>query len=130
MQSAVNLDTINVVHLGSCTSTNEIAKALNKTSQENISLIIADMQTVGKGRNNKSWSSEKNKGWYFSFHIPDINIPIANFASISWSIALALNQFFKDLNISTLIKWPNDIYTANGNISGILIENIIEQNKV
>ena len=46
-------------------------------------------------------------------------------------VSIILLEFFKKLKIPNLmIKWPNDILSADKKISGILIESTIKSNKM
>lgn len=95
---------------------------------ENGSLIVAEIQTNGKGRLNRTWNSKHKDNLYLSFIIKDYNfIKKITQIPIICSIALfnSINFFTKSNKIK--IKWPNDIIEAKtssfSKISGILIEN-------
>ena len=50
---------------------------------------------------------------------------------LSIVIALALHKTLTLYNVPNLfVKWPNDILSANKKIAGILIENVVKQNKL
>ena len=103
-------------------STNEFAKR-EYCNLENFSMIIADYQYKGKGRNNREWYSPKGENLYFSLIVfPEIEVkyltslPVLTGFSVLKTIEslITFDQIF--------LKWPNDIIVNNRKISGILIE--------
>ncbi len=93
-------------------------------------VILAENQTSGKGRKNRTWYSSKHKGLYFSIVLyPQIEIKYLPFFSLlfNYSVFKVLKKIVKgDLKI----KWPNDIYLNGKKIAGFLIESSIENNQI
>ena len=90
------------------------------------SVIIAEKQTAGYGTLSKKWLSPKGKNLYCSVVIKEILYPSHNY---SLFMVLAILQVLQKLNIQAEFKWPNDILIDKKKVSGILIENIIYQEK-
>lgn len=88
------------------------------------SVITTEYQSQGRGRSDKRWISKI---------ATDITVSIVYWFDVNTAfdvlplvMAVAINRLFKDFKIQTKIKWPNDIYSADGNkIGGILIESKI-----
>lgn len=99
------------------TSTQSVAKKLAERGVKE-GIIVADLQTEGKGRLNRKWISPKG-GLYFSI-ILKMNRKLPLIA------ALAISQTMKQIGLNAKIKWPNDILIKNKKIAGILIECINE----
>lgn len=110
-------------------STQALAKELiNKTDKQFI--VVALEQTAGRGRFNRPWASPKNNGLYISIVLkPDVRLTeIIRFnLFMSLAISQALDTAF---NISTGIKWPNDIYINDKKVCGFLTEVLSEEQRV
>ena len=85
--------------------------------------VVAFLQTKGRGRNKRSFSSG-NGGIYFSISYGNIkNENIEDYYSLMPSSALHLKNLFQNLlGIETRIKWPNDILKNGKKCTGILAE--------
>ncbi|QQS41530.1 MAG: biotin--[acetyl-CoA-carboxylase] ligase [Acidobacteriota bacterium] len=84
--------------------------------------VVADEQTEGRGRHGRTWVSAPGAGLYFSAVLrPKLeprDLPLLTLAS-----AVAVNDVLKELyDISTDIKWPNDLLVEGRKIAGILAE--------
>lgn len=105
----------------STTSTNEDAKKFaSKNLNSNGTVFISEEQTKGKGRLGRCFHSPKG-GVYLSIILTP-NLEPQHASKITQILAAALCKSLKDLNISSKIKWPNDIYVNNKKLSGILTE--------
>ncbi len=122
-----------IIHLKEVDSTNNHASYLIDNQQDAGVLcgkiIFADYQTHGRGAYQNMWLSECCKNILVSFIVcPDIT-PKDQFY-ISKIISLSLVDFFAENDVKAQIKWPNDILVSYKKISGILIENSIQGNKI
>ncbi|MGK7391988.1 MAG: biotin--[acetyl-CoA-carboxylase] ligase [Candidatus Cyclobacteriaceae bacterium M2_1C_046] len=120
-----------IEYLPTCHSTNNEAKEIAKKSKNADGIIvITDNQTSGKGQRGNTWESAPEENLTFSV----IYHPHFLFSSESFYLniitSLALVQALKNFNIKSQIKWPNDIYAGSYKISGILIENSLEREKI
>lgn len=106
----------NIYRINSIPSTNTYFKE-NYNKYSDMSVLIANEQTNGRGRFLRQWESKNDICFSILFKEKHPNAIIAPL-----SIVLALN----DLGISSGIKWPNDIYLDDKKLSGILIEEIYE----
>lgn len=98
-------------------STNDKAWELLVQKKSRVPFIVkANKQLHGKGRYGRKWASDVG-GLYFSIVEKD---RLNN--ELLVCTTLALYNMFKRFNIRTKIILPNDIYTENGKIAGILIE--------
>lgn len=88
-------------------------------------IILADMQTEGRGRQGKKWVSSSGEGLYFSILLKNNwNLKKLNFLTLV--IATSIDKALKDLGFNSEIKWPNDIYINDRKVAGVLVENIID----
>lgn len=118
-----------IIHFDDIGSTNSKAKELALSGTEDGTVIIAEEQTMGKGRLGRNFISPKGKGIWMSIILkPDIN-PL-NVSMVTQIGAAAINKAFRELKIDTFIKWPNDILLNKKKFCGILTEMSAELTKV
>jgi BirA family biotin operon repressor/biotin-[acetyl-CoA-carboxylase] ligase len=110
-------------------STNLMARELAVKGAKNGTVVIADTQDKGKGRNGKIWTSPKACNIYMSIILkPKFSPEAAN--GITILAATAAAESIEEISsITTQIKWPNDILVNSKKVSGILTE-MSTQNKV
>ena len=98
-------------------------------------LLVADTQTAGRGRHERTWASPAGKNIYFNILIPLDGIPLASAPQITQVAALTFAEIFRDLQDSSnaqglgnrdigkiTVKWPNDILCGKHKFCGILAE--------
>ncbi|QTA79252.1 Bbiotin--acetyl-CoA-carboxylase ligase [Desulfonema limicola] len=102
-------------------STMDIARNLARKGCPDFTIVIAEKQTRGRGRLQRTWLSEKG-GLFFTMVLRPVIPPVlssrVNFAA-SCSLARVINHLF---NIDAKVKWPNDILVCEKKISGMLSE--------
>jgi BirA family biotin operon repressor/biotin-[acetyl-CoA-carboxylase] ligase len=117
----------NIIHKESTTSTQHIAHDEARNNAAHGTIIIADEQTKGKGRMNRSWFSTKGKGMWLSIILrPEIAPQQAPQLTLLTATVLA-DVLQSYCNVKPLIKWPNDILLNNKKTAGILTEMQAEQ---
>ena len=100
-------------------STNDYLLKKEKSKNKDIKICIAEEQTKGRGRRGKSWISPKFKNIYFSL---SSYLKKEDLSGLSIVIALSVSKVLTEINVASLIKWPNDLLVGNKKICGILIE--------
>lgn len=93
-------------------------------------IVRTDFQTSGKGQKGNSWESERGKNLLFSILLYPTHLPIEKQFIISQLISIAIKKTLDQYSVGFSVKWPNDIYYFDKKIGGILIENIIQGNKI
>lgn len=116
----------NFIFLTETESTNNYANQLllTKAAIEG-TVVMTQFQTKGKGQQGNSWESEPGKNLLASYILQPKFLNAALQFYLSKTVSLALTDLLTEGNIEVSIKWPNDIYTGNKKIAGILIENSI-----
>jgi BirA family biotin operon repressor/biotin-[acetyl-CoA-carboxylase] ligase len=103
-------------------STNERALELAAVEEPEGGLVLAEEQTAGRGRRDRSWSSQAYAGIYASLilrpAIPAARAPLLTFMA-AVAVADALNEVCA---LRARIKWPNDVVVGRRKIAGILAE--------
>ncbi|MBB6714727.1 biotin--[acetyl-CoA-carboxylase] ligase [Clostridium gasigenes] len=109
-------------------STNSTAKDLAIKDAPNGTLVISEIQTSGKGRLGRVWTSPKGGIWASLILRPDIE-PI-NCPKITLIAAAAEAITLESYNLKPEIKWPNDLLLKNKKFSGILTEMSCDMDRV
>ena len=109
-----DIESFHLYYVESIGSTNTFLKE-NFSKYPNNSILLAKVQTNGRGRYTRIWKSDED--YTFSILFKDLH---HNEIIAPMSIVRALKEYGFD----TKIKWPNDIYLNNKKLSGILIESV------
>jgi len=103
-------------------STNRIARELALQGAPEGTLVVADEQTQGRGRMDRSWFSPPLQGIYASLILrPAIPPHEAPRMTLLSSVAVA-DALLAETRLDVRIKWPNDILVKGRKIAGILTE--------
>lgn len=119
-----------LVHKDTMTSTQRYAHQLALDGAKHGTIVLADEQTEGRGRMDRTWHSEKGKGIWMSMILrPDILPSIAPQLTLLTATVLAevIDEY---IGIRPQIKWPNDMLIRGKKIAGILTEMQVEQDQV
>ena len=106
----------------SVTSTNTLLRQMAQEGAPEGTVLLAEEQTAGRGRRNKSFSSPPGGGIYMSVLLrPRLLAQEALY--ITTAAAVAVCQAVEDLcGVSTSIKWVNDVFCHGKKICGISTE--------
>ncbi|PZR67711.1 MAG: biotin--[acetyl-CoA-carboxylase] ligase, partial [Solirubrobacterales bacterium] len=97
-----------------CTaSTNAIARALAAAGAPHGTLVTADEQLAGRGRQGRRWHAPAGQALLMSLVVRDPP-PMLAFAA-----AVAVAEI---VGADAAIKWPNDVFSKGRKVAGILIE--------
>lgn len=116
-------------------STNAQAKRDAADGAENGTLIVADMQTAGRGRRGRAWSSPAGTNIYFTLLLrPEFAPDKASMLTLVMALAVAKGVEGAFGGISGCpapkIKWPNDIVINGRKVCGILTEMNVKQERI
>ena len=110
-----------IIHLEKPPSTNLYAKQILKDKTPEGTVIVADIQTKGRGRKNRSWSSPKGGLWFSVVLYPNISPDQGMLITMAASVSAA--QAIEDVTkLKPVIKWPNDLLVNGKKVCGILTE--------
>jgi BirA family transcriptional regulator, biotin operon repressor / biotin---[acetyl-CoA-carboxylase] ligase len=101
------------VHHRVTDSTNERAKELAAAGAPHGTLVTADEQTAGRGRQGREWTAPARSAVLMSVVLRELDeiLPLA--AAVAVADALPARA---------TIKWPNDIWIGGRKVAGILVE--------
>ncbi len=120
------------VELDSVDSTNNYAaKLITQTKVLDGTVIMAHFQEKGRGQQGNEWHSNPSENLMCSTIYVLNKLSSQHVFQVSKMAALAVKDTLeKLLNETVFIKWPNDIYIKNKKISGMLIENQWQGNRL
>jgi BirA family biotin operon repressor/biotin-[acetyl-CoA-carboxylase] ligase len=103
------------------TSTSDIARDYAKNNKSPF-IVLSEYQTGGRGRRGRQWASCYAHNLMFTYAIPEFEAA-QGLDGLSLVIGLSLAEFLNEtINMSTKVKWPNDLYVGDSKLAGILIE--------
>lgn len=108
----------------------EIWRRIEENKIENKTVVIADIQTNGKGTHGRKWHTDEVNNIAFSF-FRQINCEIDKLDGLTTEMAQIILDIFKELyQVNLQIKLPNDIFYNDKKVGGILSETKVSGNIV
>lgn len=108
---------------GALTSTQERARELARSGTPHGSLVIAGVQTGGRGRLGRHWGSPAGGLWMSLVLRPEFEAGFA--ARITQTAAVGVARALGEVGVEVRIKWPNDLLAGGKKICGILAESMV-----
>ena len=109
-------------------STNAVARELADDGVPEGTVVVAEVQTAGKGRKGDYWHSPRGGLWFTIILRPDV--PPQKSVLLPLLAGIAVHRAVKGLGVETRIKLPNDVIARDKKLCGILCENRIGEEGV
>ena len=109
---------------GALGSTQERARELARAGTPHGTLIVAEIQTGGRGRLGRPWGSPKGGLWISLVLRPEFAASLAS--RITQTAAVGVAKALWEIGVEATIKWPNDLLVGGKKICGILAESNVE----
>lgn len=111
---------------GEIDSTNTYAKRIALSGAADGTVVVADCQTAGRGRMDRSFQSPRGKGIYLTALLrpdlpPERLLPVTALAGVAVCAAVE-----RTCGVRPGLKWPNDPVLGNKKLCGILTELSLE----
>lgn len=113
-----------VKYFDSIGSTNTEALAWATNDAKDLSLVVADEQTAGRGRLDRKWFTPKGTALAFSLIVrptPEEKLYSTRLVGLA---ALAVTDVLRTRGLVAQIKWPNDVLLNGRKVVGILVESV------
>lgn len=117
-----NLHLSEIRFFDSIGSTNDEALSWSRQGARDLSLIVADEQTLGRGRLDRRWFTPPRTALAFSLILRPSHAEKPLLSRTVGLAALALSDVLQTLGLDPQIKWPNDVLLNSRKVAGILIE--------
>jgi len=116
---------MNIIKLNATNSTNDYLKHLVATCYvENLTVVVTENQTSGRGQMGAKWNAEPGKNLTFSILVKDLLLQANHIFNLNVAVAVSIVAALNDFAVAGVcIKWPNDILAGNKKVGGVLIEN-------
>jgi BirA family biotin operon repressor/biotin-[acetyl-CoA-carboxylase] ligase len=105
------------VHHRICDSTNERARELALAGAPHGTLVTADEQGAGRGRQGRSWSAPAGSALLMSLVLRELEPTLPLVAAVA-----ACEACEAVAPVACSIKWPNDVWIDDRKLAGILVE--------
>lgn len=79
-------------------------------------VVVAEVQTAGRGRMGKAWHTDAHQALTFSFGLP---LAPHDWSGLSLVVGLSLAR---SLHPELRLKWPNDLWWHQRKVGGVLVE--------
>jgi BirA family biotin operon repressor/biotin-[acetyl-CoA-carboxylase] ligase len=111
-----------IIHFEEVDSTNNYAKKIANEGCQHGTIVVAEKQTMGRGRVGREWKSYTSEGLWFTIVLrPDLEPENVQIVTLAASVAV-VEGILETQGIVCGIKWPNDIILDNCKLGGILTE--------
>ncbi len=117
-----------IVYFPSVTSTNDLAARLADRGEPELTAVVSEQQTAGRGRLGRSWFSPPGAGLYVSVILrPGSAVLQTGSGPTTPMVTLAAGVAFAEAvrlctHLPVTIKWPNDLMVEQRKLAGILTE--------
>lgn len=105
-------------------STNDEALAWGANDAKDLSLVVADEQTAGRGRLDRKWFTPPGTALAFSLILRPSAAERPHLSRMVGLAALSVADSLLARGLLPQIKWPNDILLNGRKVAGILIESV------
>lgn len=106
---------------GSVGSTNDVAVNLARSGAPEGTLVVASVQTAGRGRRGEPWESPEG-GLWMSFVLRP-RLEASRRPGISLVSATAVARALHAISgLPVRLKWPNDVLVGGRKIGGVMVE--------
>jgi BirA family biotin operon repressor/biotin-[acetyl-CoA-carboxylase] ligase len=108
------------VYLDTVGSTNDRARDLALAGAPHGTVVAAERQTAGRGRQGRSWSAPPGRSLTLSALV---RVEPAAFEPLPLAVAVAVCEACEAVApVTCRIKWPNDVWIDRRKVAGVLIE--------
>lgn len=105
-------------------STNNEALAWGTSGAKDLSLVIANEQTAGRGRLDRKWFTPKGTALALSLILRPTAEEKPYLTRIVGLAALAVADSLRTRGLVSQVKWPNDVLLNGRKVAGILVESV------
>jgi BirA family transcriptional regulator, biotin operon repressor / biotin---[acetyl-CoA-carboxylase] ligase len=111
-------------------STNDDALLLARAGAPHGTLVVADCQRSGRGREGRAWHSPPGVGLWFSWILrPNLPLDRAFWLSAAAGVAVA-ETAARTAGVLATLRWPNDVLVRGRKLAGLLAEGKGEKDRI
>lgn len=112
------------------TSTNDLAKEAAREGALHGATFVAEEQSAGRGRQGRAWLATRGEALLVSVLL---RVPCAPARLPTLSLACGLatrDAIARWTREEPMVKWPNDVWIGGRKVAGILVEGVLQGDKV
>lgn len=103
------------------TSTQDLARSLVRMSEAPVTAVhVADGQSAGRGTHGRRWRGAQ--GTLMLTITAPLAVPLEECSGLAPAVGIAAARALRSANSGVGVKWPNDLWLADGKLAGILCE--------
>lgn len=102
-------------------STNRVARELAQQGAPHGAVVLAELQTEGRGRRGRSWQNHAGKDLCISILLRPM-LEAQQASRLTIATALGVHAMCRAFQMHPSIKWPNDLLLQGKKFCGILLE--------
>jgi BirA family biotin operon repressor/biotin-[acetyl-CoA-carboxylase] ligase len=103
-------------------STNDYLYREPAQSRGKVRVVFAELQSAGRGRRGRHWTSPVGSGLTFSVAWRFQEMP-ANLSALGLAIGVSVVRALRQVGAeSVMLKWPNDIVAGGHKLGGLLVQ--------
>lgn len=110
-------------------STNKQAMTLAQSGAPHGTVVLAESQSAGRGRQGRTWFSPPGVNLYCSVLVRGSGATLALSEWLPWvplvSAVAVAESVFQTTSIPLSLKWPNDLLLSTRKVGGILCESLL-----
>jgi len=108
------------IMMSECASTNDEAARLARAGAKHGTVVIAERQTAGRGRDGHVWASPPG-GLYLSAVLRP-SLPLVDVPPMTLAIGIGVCEAARQAGVAAVLKWPNDVLVGGDKLAGVLVE--------
>lgn len=108
------------ISMAECGSTNDEAARLARAGAKHGTVVIAERQTAGRGRDGHVWTSPPG-GLYLSAVLRP-SLPLVDVPPMTLAIGIGVCDAARQAGAAAVLKWPNDVLVGGKKLAGVLVE--------
>jgi len=113
-----------VRHVAKTESTNADLAAAARDGAPEGTVIVADHQTAGRGRLDRTWEAPPGSGLVMSALVRPDQLDPASWPWIPLMTGVAVADAVREAGLEPSLKWPNDVESGGRKLAGILVERV------
>lgn len=111
--------------VAACPSTNAELAAQARAGAPAGAVLVADHQTAGRGRLDRSWLTPAGSALTFSVLLAPDRVPTARWPWLPLLVGIAVAEGVRRVTeVDCTLKWPNDVLVDDRKLAGILVERV------
>lgn len=109
------------IDLLECASTNDEAARLARAGARHGTIVVAEAQRAGRGREGRVWQSPRGLGLYLSAVVRP-PLPLDMVPPMTLAIGIGVCDAVRSFGAAAHLKWPNDVLVSGKKLAGVLVE--------